>query len=171
MSECGMWNPLMSIFRTPKWEMDRFFLLLAAGFGAGYVPLAPGTAGTLVAIPVFLGLSLIASPLYELTILGFFFLSSWLSNKAERAWGRRDHPRIVIDEIAGYLITMLWIPKTIRFVILGFFLFRFFDIVKLPPIRRIEKVKGGFGTVLDDVVAGIEANIVLQLVRLMARFL
>jgi len=151
--------------------MDRFFLLLAAGFGAGYVPLAPGTAGTLVAIPIFLGLSLIPSPLYELTVLAFFFLSSSVSDKAERSWGRKDHPRIVIDEIAGYLITMLWVPRAIGWVILGFFLFRFFDILKPTPIRRVESVKGGFGTVLDDVVAGIYANIVLQLLRGMAKSL
>lgn len=151
--------------------LNRFFLFVAAGFGAGYVPQAPGTAGTLVAIPIFLALSHIPTPLYELTVLGFFFLSSWLSNMAERSWGRRDHPRIVIDEIAGYLITMLWMPRTIGFVTLGFFLFRFFDILKPPPIRRVESVKGGFGTALDDVVAGIEANVVLQIIRLTARSL
>jgi len=149
--------------------MDRFFLFLASGFGAGYVPIAPGTAGTLVAIPIFFALSLIPFPLYELTILTFFFLASWISGEAQRCWGRKDHPRIVIDEIMGYLITMLWLPKTFLFIILGFFLFRFFDIVKPPPIRLLERVKGGFGVVLDDVVAGVYANIVLQLIRLIAR--
>ena len=146
--------------------MDRFFLLLAAGFGAGYVPIAPGTAGTLVAIPIFLGLSSIPFPLYELTILTFFFLASWISGEAQKDWGRKDHPRIVIDEIMGYLITMLWLPKTILFIIFGFLLFRFFDIVKPPPIRLMEKAKGGYGVVLDDVVAGVYANIVLQIVLL-----
>jgi len=146
--------------------MDRFFLFLAAGFGAGYVPIAPGTAGTLVAIPIFLGLSSIPFPLYELTILTFFFLASWISGEAQKDWGRKDHPRIVIDEIMGYLITMLWLPKTILFIIFGFLLFRFFDIVKPPPIRLMEKAKGGYGVVLDDVVAGVYANIVLQIVRL-----
>jgi len=146
--------------------MDRFFLFLAAGFGAGYVPIAPGTAGTLVAIPIFLGLSSIPFPLYELTILTFFFLASWIAGEAQNIWGRRDHPRIVIDEIMGYLITMLWLPKTIFFIMLGFFLFRFFDIVKPPPIGLMEKARGGYGVVLDDVVAGVYANIVLQLVCL-----
>jgi phosphatidylglycerophosphatase A len=146
--------------------LDRFFLFLAAGFGAGYSPIAPGTAGTLVAIPIYFFLSFIPSPLYELTIITFFFLSSWISEKAQREWGRRDHPRIVIDEIVGFLITMLWLPKTILFIILGFFVFRFFDIIKPPPIRFLERMKGGYGVVLDDVMAGIYANIVLQFVHL-----
>ena len=146
--------------------LKRFILLLAAGFGAGYAPIAPGTAGTLVAIPLFLILSLISSPLYELTILAFFFLASWISGEAQRCWGRKDHPRIVIDEIMGYLVTMLWLPRTLLFIILGFFLFRFFDIVKPPPIRLLEKVRGGYGVVLDDVLAGLYANIVLQIADL-----
>ena len=148
--------------------MNRFFLFLAAGFGAGYVPMAPGTAGTLVAIPIFLVLSPIPFPLYELTIVAFFFFASWISGEAERCWGRKDDPRIVIDEITGYLITMLWLPKTTLFIILGFFLFRFFDIVKPPPIRLLEKVKGGYGVVLDDVLAGVYANIVLQIISYLA---
>jgi phosphatidylglycerophosphatase A len=146
--------------------MKHFFLFLAAGFGAGYVPMAPGTAGTLVAIPIFLVLSSIPFPLYELTILAFFFFASWISGEAERSWRRKDHPRIVIDEIMGYLITMLWLPKTPFFIILGFFLFRFFDIAKPPPIRLLERVKGGYGIVLDDVLAGVYANVVLQIVHL-----
>jgi phosphatidylglycerophosphatase A len=144
--------------------MNRFLLVIAAGFGAGYAPMAPGTAGTLVAIPIFLILSLIPSPLYELTILTFFFLASWISGEAQKSWGRKDHPRIVIDEIMGYLITMFWLPKTTLFIILGFFLFRFFDIVKPPPIRLLERARGGFGVVLDDVMAGVYANIILQII-------
>ncbi len=148
--------------------MNRFCLFLAAGFGAGYVPVAPGTAGTLVAIPIFLVLSLIPFPVYELTVLTFFFFASWISGEAERRWERKDDPKITIDEITGYLITMLWIPKTILFIILGFFLFRFFDIVKPPPIRLLEKAKGGYGIVLDDVLAGVYSNIILQIVSYLA---
>jgi len=144
--------------------MKRFILLLASGLGAGYVPSAPGTAGTLVAIPIFLVLSSIPFPLYALTILTFFFFASWISGEAERCWGKKDHPRIVIDEIMGYLITMLWLPRTILFIILGFLLFRFFDILKPPPIRLLERVKGGYGVVLDDVLAGVYSNIILQII-------
>ena len=80
---------------------------------------------------------------------------------------RKDDGRIVIDEMMGFFITMLWVPKTARFIVIGFFLFRFFDILKPFPIRRLEKkIKGGFGVVLDDVLAGIYANIVLRLIYL-----
>jgi len=142
-----------------------FILFLATGFGVGYSPVAPGTLGTLVAIPVYYFLSEISSPLYEITLVGFFFLSVWVSENAERYFGKKDDQRIVIDEIIGFLIAMLWIPKTIPFIIIGFFLFRFFDILKPFPIRRLEKrLKGGYGVVLDDVVAGVYGNIILHVI-------
>jgi len=145
--------------------MNHFFLFLATGFGVGYSPVAPGTLGTLIAIPVYYFLSEIPSPLYEITLIGFFFLSVWVSENAERLFGKKDDQRIVIDEIIGFLITMLWVPKTIRFVMIGFFLFRFFDILKPFPIRHVEKrFKGGFGVVLDDVAAGVYSNIILQII-------
>jgi phosphatidylglycerophosphatase A len=150
-------------------KSNRFLLFFAAGFGAGYSPIAPGTAGTLLSIPIYLVLSRIPFPLYELTLVTFFFLSSWISDQAQRYWGKKDDPRIVIDEMMGFLITMLWLPKTTLFIVLGFFLFRFFDIVKPPPIRILERVKGGYGVVLDDVLAGIYANIILQIVHLIVK--
>ncbi len=145
--------------------MNRFFLVLATGFGVGYSPVAPGTLGTLIAIPVYYFLSNISSPIYEITLIGFFFLSVWISENAEIFFGKKDDQRIVIDEMIGFLITMLWVPKTILFVTIGFFLFRLFDILKPFPIRRLERgLKGGFGVVLDDVIAGVYANIILHLV-------
>ena len=145
--------------------MNRFFLIIATGFGVGYSPVAPGTLGTLVAIPIYYFLSDIPSPLYEITLIGFFFLSVWISENAQIFFGKKDDQRIVIDEIIGFLITMLWIPKTTRFIIIGFILFRFFDILKPIPIRRLEKgLKGGYGVVLDDVAAGVYANIILHLI-------
>ncbi|MGZ3514578.1 MAG: phosphatidylglycerophosphatase A family protein [Thermodesulfobacteriota bacterium] len=147
--------------------MNRLFLLLATGCGVGNSPIAPGTLGTLLAIPVYYFLSNISSPLYEITLIGFFFLSVWISENAEIFFGKKDDQRIVIDEIVGFLITMLWVPKTLPFIIMGFFLFRFFDILKPFPIRRMErKLKGGFGVVLDDVAAGVYANIILHLIYL-----
>jgi phosphatidylglycerophosphatase A len=138
---------------------------MATGFGVGYSPLAPGTLGTLLAIPVYYFLSNISPPIYEITLIGFFFLSVWISENAEIFFGKEDDGRIVIDEMMGFLITMLWVPKTILFVIIGFFLFRFFDILKPFPIRRLERrLKGGFGVVLDDVVAGVYGNIILQII-------
>jgi phosphatidylglycerophosphatase A len=145
--------------------MKRFFLFLATGFGVGYSPVAPGTLGTLIAIPVYYFLSGILSPIYEITLVGFCFLSVWISENAERFFRKKDDQRIVIDEVIGFLITMLWVPKTLVFIIIGFFLFRFFDILKPFPIRRLEKgFKGGFGIVLDDVVAGVYANIFLKMI-------
>jgi len=150
--------------------MKHFILLLATGLGVGYSPVAPGTLGTLIAIPVYYFLSNILSPIYEITLVGFFFLSVWISENAERFYGKKDDQKIVIDEIIGFLITMLWVPQTLLFVIIGFFLFRFFDILKPFPIRHLEKgFKGGFGVVLDDVVAGVYGNIILHLIYLIAR--
>jgi len=145
--------------------MKRFILLLATGFGVGYSPIAPGTLGTLVAIPIYYFLSEISSPLYEITLIGLFFLSVWISENAERLFAKKDDQRIVIDEIVGFLITMLWVPKTIRFILIGFILFRFFDILKPFPIRRLEKgLKGGYGVVLDDAIAGVYSNIIIRIV-------
>jgi phosphatidylglycerophosphatase A len=149
--------------------MNRFILLLATGLGAGYSPLVPGTMGTLVAIPVYLILSSIPSPVYEWTVITFFFLASWVSGRAETYWGKKDDQRIVIDEIMGFLTTMMWLPRTFAFIILGFFLFRFFDILKPPPIHRLESISGGYGVVLDDVLAGVYANIVLHILHLIVR--
>jgi len=146
--------------------MKHFILLLANGLGVGYSPIAPGTLGTLVAIPIYYFLSEISFPLYEITLAGFFFLAVWISEKAEAIFGKKDDQKIVIDEMMGFFITMLWVPKTVLFVIIGFILFRFFDIVKLPPIRLVEKARGGYGVVLDDVIAGVYANILLQLISL-----
>ncbi len=150
--------------------MNRFILILATGFGVGYSPIAPGTLGTLIAIPVYYFLSTIPSPLYEITLIAFLFLSVWISENAEIFFGKKDDTRIVIDEMIGFLITMLWVPKTTLFIILGFFLFRFFDILKPFPIRGLEKrLKGGFGVVLDDVLAGVYANVILEIVRLIVK--
>jgi phosphatidylglycerophosphatase A len=144
--------------------ISRFFLLLATGFGVGYSPVAPGTLGTLIAIPIYYFLSDIPSPIYEITLIGFFFLAVWISENTEIFFSKKDDHRIVIDEMMGFLITVLWVPKAILFIIVGFILFRFFDILKPFPIRHLEKrLKGGFGVVLDDVVAGVYANIVLHL--------
>jgi len=150
---------------TPQKRVKQFILFWATGFGVGYSPIAPGTLGTIIAIPVYHFLSNIVSPIYEITLIGFFFLSVWISENAERVFGKQDDPRIVIDEMIGFLITMLWVPKATLFIILGFILFRFFDILKPFPIRLIDKkLRGGFGVVLDDVMAGVYANIILHII-------
>ncbi|HSB04516.1 MAG TPA: phosphatidylglycerophosphatase A [Thermodesulfobacteriota bacterium] len=150
--------------------LNRFFILIATGLGAGFSPIVPGTMGTLVAIPFYYFVSSIPPPVYELTLLAFFFFSSWISNQAERYWGKKDDRRIVIDEIMGFLVTMLWIPRSPLFMVVGFILFRFFDILKPFPIRRLERVRSGYGVVLDDVLAGIYSNIALHLVMAVLRY-
>jgi phosphatidylglycerophosphatase A len=143
----------------------RFFVLLfATGFGAGFSPVVPGTVGTLFAVPIYFFISSIPSPLYEVTLATFFFLSSWIAGQAEQYRGKKDDPRIVIDEIMGFLVTMLWVPKSLFSIVAGFILFRFFDILKPFPIRRLERVRSGYGVVLDDVLAGIYSNIILHMI-------
>jgi phosphatidylglycerophosphatase A len=144
--------------------MKYLILLFATGFGAGFSPVVPGTMGTLIAIPIYYFISSISFPLYELTLVAFFFFSSWVAGQAEQYWEKKDDRRIVIDEILGFLVTMLWVTKTPLSIVSGFVLFRVFDILKPFPIRHLERVKSGFGVVLDDVLAGIYSNILLHLV-------
>ncbi len=145
--------------------MRRLALLLATWWGVGYVPRAPGTAGTIAAIPFFLLLSLLPLPGYLVCVLGIGLVACWAAGEAERIFQEQDSQRIVIDEAVGFLVTMTALPPTWPYLIGGFCLFRCFDILKPPPIRLIErKVKGGYGVVLDDVLAGIYAHISLRII-------
>ncbi len=91
----------------------------------------------------------------------------WVSGVVEKAFGQKDCVHIVIDEFVGYLCSIIFLPLTPTFMIAAFFLFRFFDILKPPPIRMIEKLGGGAGVMFDDVAAGIITNILLQIFRLL----
>lgn len=147
-----------------RWLLgERFIKVIATGFGSGYAPLAPGTAGTIVGIPIYLVFSPLSGPLYLLSILALSFLACYASGEAEKFFGKKDAQVIVVDEIAGYLWTMLFVTPTLIHVLAGFALFRLFDIVKVFPAGLCERLPGGFGVVADDVVAGIYANIVLQI--------
>ncbi len=142
--------------------MDRFFKIFATGLGAGYVPLASGTAGSLVAIPLVLLLLPLPLTTYLATIITFSFLAVWISDNAQLIYKEHDSHLIVIDEIAGMLFTFIGQEPHWLTITTGFILFRAFDIWKPFPCRRIDqRVKGGLGVVLDDVVAGIYANMVL----------
>ncbi len=142
---------------------DFISLCIATGIGVGYSPLAPGTCGTLLAVPIFIALWRAHSPFYEAALIALFFLSIWAAGRAERIFDKKDDRRIVIDEVVGFLITMLWLPVTPLILVTGFCLFRFFDILKPFPIRQIERrVTGGLGVTLDDVLAGIFSNILLH---------
>ena len=143
--------------------MRRLAIVLATWWGAGYSPIAPGTAGTIAAIPFFLVLRLLPLYGYLACVLGIGLVACWAAGEAERFFQEQDSKRIVIDEAVGFFITMTALPPTWPYLIGGFCLFRCFDILKPPPIRLIErKVKGGYGVVLDDVLAGIYAHIALR---------
>lgn len=140
-------------------------LILATGFASGLSPKAPGTFGTLAAIPVYLLVSQFNASLYIISVLLMFVVGILLCNKATEILQVHDHPGIVWDEFVGYLITMFMVPGNFTFIVLGFFLFRFFDILKPWPIKYLDQqVKGGFGIMIDDVLAGVMANIVLQII-------
>lgn len=149
--------------------MRRFVILLATWGGTGYSPVASGTVGTAAAIPLFLILSRLPLPLYLLTVVAFLFFSCWVSGLAEVIFEEKDSGKIVIDEVVGYLVTMTGVPVSWQGVLAGFFLFRFFDIVKVEPARYLDRnLKNGYGVVLDDVAAGVYACICLHIV---SRFL
>jgi phosphatidylglycerophosphatase A len=146
--------------------MRRFVILAATWFGTGFSPVASGTVGTMAAIPFYLVLARLPLHLYLITLVGFFFLACWASGEAEAVFGEKDSRKIVIDEVVGFLVTMIGAAGSWPEVAGGFLLFRFFDITKIPPARFFDRsVKNGFGVVLDDVVAGVYAAIVLQVIR------
>ncbi|MBW1676532.1 MAG: phosphatidylglycerophosphatase A [Deltaproteobacteria bacterium] len=139
-------------------------VLLATGCYAGYAPVAPGTFGTLVAIPLCYLLSRLGL-VHGILFLGLFTgFAVWMSGEAEKVFKKKDSGLIVIDEIGGLLVTLFLIPWSVKSVVIGFFLFRLMDIAKPFPIRRLEtKLPGGWGVVGDDVLAGIYANVALRL--------
>jgi phosphatidylglycerophosphatase A len=144
--------------------MRRLVILLATWWGVGFCPIAPGTAGTLAAIPFFVLLSFLPLWIYAACVLGIAWLACWSAGEAERIFQEQDSPRIVLDEVVGFFVTMAAVPAQWPFILVGFLLFRAFDIIKPPPIRFLEhKVKGGYGVVLDDVLAGVYAHICLRL--------
>ncbi len=139
-------------------------VLMATGCYAGYTPVAPGTFGTLVAIPLCYLLSRLGL-VHGILFLGLFTgFAVWMSGEAEKVFKKKDSSLIVIDEIAGLLVTLFLIPWNVKSVVIGFFLFRLMDIAKPFPIRRLEtKLPGGWGVVGDDILAGIYANVALRL--------
>ncbi len=139
----------------------------ALGFGSGLSKYAPGTMGTLVAVLFYLLLQPLSLGYYIAVAIGVSLVGIWLCDRCARILGVHDHPGIVWDEIAGYLLTMVAAPPGWQWLVLGFCLFRLFDIWKPWPIKVIDRrVEGGFGIMLDDIVAALFAWIVLQLIVL-----
>ncbi|GGP41123.1 phosphatidylglycerophosphatase A [Shewanella algicola] len=137
---------------------------LALGFGSGKVAKAPGTFGTLAAVPLVLLMQQLSLTPYLLITVLCMLAGFYICGKAAKDMGVHDHGAIVWDEVVGLMITMTAAPSGFVWLVLGFVLFRFFDIIKPWPIRWLDaKVHGGFGIMIDDVLAGIFALIGVQL--------
>ena len=137
--------------------------LLALGFGSGAAPKAPGTCGTLVAVLIYWPLSQLSPEHYLLMLLVTSVMGIYICGQTAKDLGVHDHGSIVWDEFVGFWITMFAAPVGWVWVVVGFVLFRFFDIIKPWPISWIDKkFTGGFGIMLDDVIAGVMAATILQ---------
>ena len=141
------------MFRT----LNALSKAIATALGAGYSPVAPGTCGTAVTIPLAYALAPLPIWQYGIVVAAIIAIGIWAAERADRAWGTHDTGRIVIDEVAGYLVTMTLVDRGhLVPLLVGFVVFRLFDIVKPPPIRWLdENLPGGFGVVIDDVAAGV----------------
>lgn len=139
--------------------------VLSTFFGAGLAPKAPGTVGTLAAVPLYLALRKLPLPLYLAFVAKLFAAGVVASGEMEREWGK-DPSRVVIDEVCGLLVALVSRPKSVRAVIAGFVLFRIFDILKPPPVSTLEKrLDGGLGIMADDIAAGAMAAGVLAVAK------
>lgn len=138
---------------------------VVTGFYIGKIKWAPGTFGTLLGIPLAIFFNQSGIYFYMAATLAFILLAIFCSHFYELETGDHDQPSTVIDEVAGYLVTMTWLPHHWLPYLLGFVLFRFFDILKPFPINVLDqKIKGGLGVVADDLAAGLLSNILLQLI-------
>lgn len=135
-----------------------------ASFGyVGFAPIAPGTVGSLAAIPFFLLLRLAGSPGLELAVSALIVVAgAWSARLTEQALGVEDPGPVVIDEVVGMFVSLLWLPASWPIVLAAFLAFRVFDILKPWPAGRLEHVPGGWGVMADDVMAGVYANLLVQ---------
>ncbi len=156
-------------------QVSRFHILIATGFGSGFSPFAPGTAGALLATVIWYIASLFLSSCILLigtlaSVIFFTLLGIRAANAVERIWGK-DPSKVVIDEMVGVWIPLLAVPdNTYKYVyaLAAFVLFRLFDIFKPLGIRKMEALKGGIGVMMDDILAGIYSFILLIGVRCIA---
>ena len=147
-------------------------VFLATGCFTGFLPVMPGTWGTFAAIPIVILVHRVNLIVQGIIALVFVAFAAWVAGRAEILLEDRDPGPIVIDEMVGFLISLLWLPLSPLSLFLGFALFRLFDIVKPPPISIVEKrMRGGWGVVIDDVLAGVFTNATLRLLFMVAGLL
>jgi phosphatidylglycerophosphatase A len=146
---------------------NKLVLFFASGLGLGYAPIAPGTFGTLLGVALYFFLGRINVFIFLALLLALLFASFWLADQAEQILFSKDPQMVVIDEVVGYLVTMISFPAGWQYLLAGFFLFRFFDVTKIWPASYFDRSgKRGFAVVMDDVCAGVYANLVLQVLRM-----
>jgi phosphatidylglycerophosphatase A len=141
--------------------------VLSFGFGTGLSPFVPGTVGTLLAIPLYWALAQVLSPAGILALTPVLFLVGvWATGRTGRALGVSDHSGMNWDEIVAMLAILAFTPPTVAWQALAFFAFRFFDVVKPPPVRTVDaRLKGGLGVMLDDVLAAGYTLLVIAIVK------
>ena len=140
--------------------MRRVGVLVATVGGAGYFPVAPGTVGSAVGVGLYL---LMPRPWLVPVTVVITIIGIWAAGEAERHFAREDPGPVVVDEVAGQLLTLLFTGVGVRGAILGFFLFRILDIIKPWPANRLERLPGGLGIMADDLMAGVYGNLLMQL--------
>ncbi|MDP2928938.1 MAG: phosphatidylglycerophosphatase A [Candidatus Omnitrophota bacterium] len=143
--------------------MRKIIKLTTSFFYLGHSPFMPGTLGSLAGLLIYFVVK-DKLPIYLFSVLFLFTLGIIFSSEAERIYRRKDAQMIVIDEACGMMLSMFLVPYSLWVMILGFILFRAFDILKPPPARRIENFSGAFGIMFDDVIAAIYTNFILQIV-------
>ncbi len=144
--------------------MRIFILALATGAGSGYFPVASGTFGSLVGLALWVPLMGLSPLAYAAALAAVTAVGIWAAGRAEQLFGGHDDGRITIDEVAGMLLSLAWLPARPEVAGVGFLLFRLFDIWKPFPARAAERLPGGLGVMADDLVAGAYANLCGQLV-------
>ena len=144
--------------------MNRLALLIATVGYVGFFPIAPGTAGSFAALALYALVRWIDLPAVELAaIVAVFAVGVWAATRSEVLLGGTDPGPIVIDEVLGMLMTLAWLPLSLTGVVVGFLLFRIYDVIKPYPARRCEDAPGGWGVMLDDAMAGIYGQVTLRL--------
>ena len=168
----GAGEPVSPVMHEPTGPLPRprsALHWIAFGGGAGLAPRAPGTAGTAVAVPIYVAMAGGPLAMYLVAVALVVAVGIWACGRTARELGVHDHPGIVLDEVAGFLVTMTALPLDWRWIVAGFVVFRILDIAKPWPISLFDRrVRGGFGIMLDDVIAGAFACAALHLAQYLA---